>query len=144
MSDPDRLLAFYDECRLDNQLDFYERRSEEFGAAANQLAVVSAVLLGLTAGMSALATNGWGLTTTFAILAIALPALSTALVGYGALYAFEQQQKLYRDAVRSLHETRVVGADEPAAYVEAIEAIFDNEQAQWGQIIAELKPAGGS
>jgi len=143
VSDPDRLVAFYNECRLDNQLDFYERRSDEFGAAANQLAVVSAVVLGLTAIVSALATHESGLTTTFAILAIALPVLSTALAGYGALYAFEQRQKLYRDAVRSLQEARGVGADEPAAYVEKIEAIFDNEQAQWGQIIAELKPAAG-
>jgi SMODS and SLOG-associating 2TM effector domain 1 len=141
--DPGRLVAFYNEYRLDNQLDFYQRRSEEFGAAANQLAAVSAVMLGLTAIVSALATHESGLKTTFAVLAIALPALSTALAGYGALYAFEQQQKLYGDAVRSLHEARAVGAHEPGAYVEKIEAIFDKEQAQWGQIISETKAAGG-
>jgi hypothetical protein len=101
-------------------------------------------VLGVTTIASALAANESRLKTTFAILAIALPALSTAIVGYGALYAFEQQQKLYLDAVRALHNARAVGAADPAAYVQTVEEIFEREQAQWGQIIGEIKPTTAS
>jgi hypothetical protein len=141
MIDPNRLIAFYRRCRLDHQLAFYEGRSTEFGSAASQLAMVSAAVLALTSLVSVLAaakTGGDAVT----ILTIALPAVSTALAGYGALYAFEQQRKLYRDAVRALRDADRVEPADPAAYAETIEAIFANEVAQWGQIVGEIKPTG--
>lgn len=78
----------------------------------------------------------------FAILAVALPALSTALAGYGALYAFEQQRKLYLDALRALREADTVEPAGPAAYAEAVEEILAREQAQWGQVVGEIKLTG--
>jgi hypothetical protein len=142
MIDPPRLIAFYRRCRLEDQRGFYDDRSREFGSAAGQLATVSAVVLGLTTVTSILAGVEWGGTTTFAILAIALPALSTALAGYGALYAFEQQRKLYLDAVRALSKAGREEPAEPAAYAEAVEEILAREQAQWGQFVGEIKPTG--
>jgi hypothetical protein len=143
MTDPARLVDFYRRCRLENQRNFYRSRSEEFGAAADQAAILAAILLGLTGIVSALATGEWGGKTALTILAIALPALSTALAGYAALYAFEQQQKLYRDALRALGKQAAVQPDDPAAYAETVEEILAREQAQWGQVVAEIKPAGG-
>lgn len=142
MTDPARLLRFYRVCRLEDQRDFYDRRSREFAAAAGQLAGVSTVVLGATTVAAILAGVDWGAKAVFAILAIALPAVSTALAGFGALYAFDQQRKLYVDAMDSLREADAVEAADPAAYAEAVEAILAREQAQWGQVVGEIKPAG--
>lgn len=140
MIDADRLVAFYRRCRLEDQLGFYKNRCEEFRSAASQLATVSAVVLGLTTVASILAGIEWGGKTAFSILAIALPALSTALAGYGALYAFEQQRKLYLDALHALRQADTVEPAGPAAYAEAVEEILAREQAQWGQVVGEIKP----
>jgi len=142
VTDPARLIEFYRTCRLEHQHDFYEKRSSEFGSAATQLALVSAVVLGATAVVAALAAADSGGKTVFEILAVALPALSTALAGFGALYAFDHQRKLYVDAMRSLRDADAVELADPAAYAEAVEEILAREQAQWGQVVGEIKPAG--
>ena len=142
MTDPARLIAFYRTCRLRDQRHFYERRSTEFGSAAAQLATISAVILGATSVASILAGFDWSGKTTFSVLAVALPAISTALAGFGALYAFDQQRKLYVDAMNALAEADLVEPADAAAYAEAVEEILAREQAQWGQVVGEIKPAG--
>jgi len=148
----EQVLALYQVHRVEDQLRFYRSRCELFDRATGQAAVVSAVLLGLSAAASALAGASTGNPHLWTALAAILPALATAMASYGALYAFDQQSKLYEDAVRALVATQREAPDltripvgEPAAavagYVEKIEAVFRKEQSQWGQLTSSIQLA---
>jgi hypothetical protein len=107
----------------------------------------------LTAFAASLAAaNIGGLQTLWSILAVVFPALSTGLSAYNGLYAFERQAKLYGDAANALLRAT---ADSPdlkptmeatafavavSAHVQQVEQILSGEQAQWGQLIGEIKP----
>lgn len=146
-------LALYRECRLEDQRRFYEGRQKEFETARDEVIWLTAFLMVLTAGAAALAAGNIGkLQELWSILAVVFPALSTALVAYDGLYAFERQAKLYGDAANALLRAR---ADSPdlkppmddaafeaalSAHVQQIELILAGEQAQWGQLIGEIKP----
>ncbi len=108
----------------------------------------------LTAAVAALASaNVGGLKWVWSILAVAFPAISTALSAYNAFYAFERQAKIYGDAANALLHARADSPDlKPSmddaafekalgAHVEQVELILRNEQAQWGQLVGEIKPA---
>ncbi|UOY00190.1 SLATT domain-containing protein [Blastococcus sp. PRF04-17] len=112
-----------------------------------------AVLLGGATAAGALAGTEVGPAWLWPVLATVLPAAGAAVTAYSALYAFEQQSKIYGDAVRAL---RVAGrreagspgaarsAEEDAAeWVERSEAVFRREQAQWGQLTSQIAPAEG-
>ena len=92
-----------------------------------------------------------GIVVVWGILAVLLPARSTALSAYNGLYAFERHMKVYQDAANSLH---LVHADSPELtselsddeyrealdeYVQKAEDILRREQGQWGQLPAEVK-----
>jgi hypothetical protein len=78
--------------------------------------------------------------------------VSTAPAAYDALFGFERGSKLYADAIHSLHrieEPDLTGIDDEAeaaaavaAYAGAVEAVFGKEQAQWGQLTAEIEIPG--
>jgi SMODS and SLOG-associating 2TM effector domain 1 len=148
-----QFLALYQKHRFDDQRAFYESRRREFEAARDEVLWLTAVFMVLTAAVAALASaNVGGLSSLWSILAVVFPALSTALSAYNALYAFERQAKIYGDAANALLRTR---ADSPdlsptmddaafqealSAHVEQVEQILRLEQAQWGQLIGEIKP----
>jgi hypothetical protein len=152
-----RFLALYRKHRFEDQRAFYDSRRREFEAARDQVLWLIAVFMVLTAAVAALASaNVGGLKSLWSVLAVAFPALSTALSAYNALYAFERQAKIYDDAANALLRAR---ADSPdlkppmddaafqealRAHVEQIEQILRNEQAQWGQLIGESKPVAPS
>jgi hypothetical protein len=83
---------------------------------------------------------------------VAFPSCSTALAAYNGLYAFERQAKLYGDAANALLRARADSpevklpmedaafADAVSAHVQQVEQILSGEQAQWGQLIGEIKP----
>jgi SMODS and SLOG-associating 2TM effector domain 1 len=141
-------LALYRAARADDQLDYYARTSAEYDRAAAQSIALSAVLLSLTtlagalAGLEISGKLGW------AIAATVIPAVSTALAAYHALFGFERVAKLYADAIHSLHgieepdltgiQDEAAAAAEVAAYASAVEAVLRKEQAQWGQLTAEI------
>jgi SMODS and SLOG-associating 2TM effector domain 1 len=145
------MLALYQQHRFEDQLRFYRDRRELFDRAAGQAAVVLAVLLGLSAAVSALAGASTSHTRLWAALAAILPAITTALAAYGALYAFEQQSKLYGDASRALVAVqrelpdlaRLPDDQARAAavrdYVEKVESVFKKEQGQWGQLTSSIE-----
>jgi len=144
----DQLLSFYRECRIDDQVNFYASRRTLFDRAIDQALSLSAILLGLTAAAAALAGAKVSPVWVWAILATALPAVSTALTSYGSLYAFEQQGKIYGDAVRAAHAAaRPAEADpsvprsgeDAAELVKRVEAVFRQEQAQWGQLTSQIE-----
>jgi SMODS and SLOG-associating 2TM effector domain 1 len=146
----EQVLQVYRAARFDDQLGYYERRRSEYERAHGQLLIASAVLLGMTSTASALAGVEIGGKIVWAILAAVLPALSTALAAYGGLFAFDRQAKLFTDAVRNLQlleepELSRMSDEQQAdaalrQYVQQVEEVFGNEQAQWGQLGAEAAP----
>jgi hypothetical protein len=148
-----QFLALYQKYRFQDQRAFYDSRRRELEAARDELLWLTTVFMVLTAGVAALASaNLGGLRSLWSILAVAFPALSTALSAYNTLYAFERQAKIYGDAANALLRAR---ADSPdlkppmddsafqqalVAHVQQVEQILGNEQAQWGQLIGEIKP----
>jgi len=155
MSDrDDELRAFYLAHRVDDQLRFYRSRRELFDRAAGQALAVSATLLGFSSAASALAGADAGWSALWAALATILPAASTALSAFTGLYAFEQQSKIYGDAVRALQAAArpAVAVDAEAvpsgpdvgALVERVEAALRQEQAQWGQLTGEIELGGAT
>ena len=103
MSERNReFLRFYEEHRIKDQLGFYTRRLEQFDRATGQGLFLSATILGFASGAGALAGTTLGWANGWAAVAAILSAASTALAAYIALYAFEQQSKIYGDAVRAV------------------------------------------
>ena len=145
-----QLLSFYQQHRIDDQLGFYTRRRTLFDRAANQALALSAILLGFTTAVAALTGTHVGPVWLWAVLAAVLPAASTALTGYSSLYSFEQQSKIYGDAVRAVRAAaRPVADPDPAAprspeddaaeLIKRVEAVFRQEQAQWGQLTSQIQ-----
>jgi hypothetical protein len=156
----DQLLGFYREHRINDQLGFYTRRRALYDRAANQALALSAILLGFTTAVAALTGAHIGAAWLWAILATVLPAASTALTSYSSLYAFEQQSKIYGDAVRAARAAARSVADRPVAdrsvadpgstasrsaeedtaeLIKRVEAVFRQEQAQWGQLTSQVE-----
>jgi len=143
------LQQFYGEYRIDDQLRFYAERRDLFDRAIGQGLAVSAVLLGFASAAGALAgaALGWG--EVWSALAAILPAMSTALAAFIALYAFEQQAKIYGDAVRAVqaasHPVLDSGAPDgdpdknATELVRRVEGALLQEQGQWGQLTAQIQ-----
>jgi hypothetical protein len=145
-------LALYRAARVKDQLDYYDRTSAEYDRAAAQSVAVAAVLLSLTslagtlAGLDISGNRGW------AIAAAVIPAVSAALAAYHAVFGFERISKVYADAIQSLHrieepdlngiEDEAQAIAEVAAYASTVEAVLRKEQAQWGQLTAEIDIPG--
>jgi len=152
MSDRNQdFLRFYEEYRIRDQITFYSRRLDEFDRATGQGLFVSATLLGFASGAGALAGTTLGWAKGWAAVAAILSALSTALAAYIALYAFEQQSKIYGDALRAVR-----GASRPtpdpelpqndrtpeqniAEMVKRVEQALRQEQSQWGQLTSQIQ-----
>ncbi len=149
-------LQMYERHRRKEQLDWYRDRYREFETADRHAVDVSAGLMLLTTVVASLAAAGFarevGLERIWALMGIVLPAVATAFAAYRTLFAFQQQAKVYRDAVLSLQITRALAPDftpdgsrvegtlDPEKYVLEVEQVFQREQSQWGQIAAEIRP----
>jgi len=82
------------------------------------------------------------------------PVLYTSFTAYNALYAFEQQAKLYRDTLTKLQHARLHMPDmTPGAsereftnqlnrYIDEVEKTLLVEQEQWGELATRMKPDG--
>jgi hypothetical protein len=146
-------LEFYQENRIQDQLKFYRDRRDLFDRATGQGLAISATLLGFAAAVSALAGTTVGWVKVWSALAAILPAMSTALAAYIALYAFEQQSKIYGDARRAVLAasrplpdlTPPQGQGDPtpeeniAEFVKRVEGALRQEQGQWGQLTSQIQ-----
>ncbi|HEY5705533.1 MAG TPA: SLATT domain-containing protein [Terrimicrobiaceae bacterium] len=146
-----QFLALYRAHRFEDQRKFYHKRRDEFEAARDQSGWLISFLLILTGAASALASAPelGGPKWLWSVMAIAFPALSTALSAYSSLYGFERQGKIYGDAENALIGARSDAPDvrqpvDNAAFhqalsehVQQIEQILSAEQAQWGQLIGK-------
>lgn len=145
----EQLHAFYREARISDQLTFYRQRWSLFNRAEGQAMALSAFLLGFATAAAALAGTNVGATWLWTVLSTALPATVTAVTAYRTLYAFEQQSKIYGDAVQAVRAAaRSAGDDaaqarsaeqDVAELVRRVEAVFRQEQAQWGQLTAQIE-----
>jgi SMODS and SLOG-associating 2TM effector domain 1 len=144
-------LRFYEQYRIRDQITFYTGRLDEFDRATGQGLFVSATILGFASGAGALAGTTLGWARGWAAVAAILSALSTALAAYIALYAFEQQSKIYGDALRAV---RVASRPTPdpdlprsdrtpeqniAEMVKRVEQVLRQEQSQWGQLTSQIQ-----
>lgn len=152
MSERNRdLLRFYQRQRIDDQLRFYAGRRDQFDRATGQALAISAMILGFASAAGALAGTTLGWAEGWSALAAILPAIATALAAYVALYAFEQQSKIYGDAVRAVQAASRPAPDldapqagrspeeDLAELVRRVEAALRQEQAQWGQLTSQIQ-----
>jgi hypothetical protein len=143
-------LQLYGRYRYNPQLDFYVSRKREFRRARDQALWISIGLIFFAALAGALETITVPWFNLLCLLIAAIcPVLSSALTGYNALYAFEQQAKIYGDALVNLQKIQArlgnprSDADLSAyviQYVQAIEETLQNERGQWGQLAHNMKP----
>jgi conflict system pore-forming effector with SLATT domain len=149
----EELRRFYGEHRIEDQLRFYTDRRSRFDRAIDQATVLAAVLGGAATVVAVLAGTGAGPTRWWwTVLATVLPAAVTAVTAYSTLYAFEQQSKIYGDAARAVraarHHLPAPGAparspeQDAAEWVARVEAVFRQEQAQWGQLTSQIETPG--
>lgn len=151
--DVDSFLKLYQQYRYKNQLNFYISRQQEFTRAQTQALVLSTGLILLVALAGALEAIDVSWFRLLCLLVAAIcPVLSTALIGYTALYAFEQQAKIYQDAIHNLRKIRAQMpglqtslskadlAQQVSVYVSEVERILQKEQGQWGQLAKNMKP----
>lgn len=152
MSERNRdLLRFYQRQRIDDQLRFYASRRDQFDRATGQALAISAMILGFASAAGALAGTTLGWAEGWSALAAILPAIATALAAYVALYAFEQQSKIYGDAVRAVQAASRPAPDlgapqagrspeeDLAELVRRVEAALRQEQGQWGQLTSQIQ-----
>lgn len=141
MTPDDERVALYLAHRLDDQQGWYERRAAEFRRAGSQLSTVTGVLLAAAAVTGALAGGGVGARALWAVLAIVVPALATAVSAYEGLFAFERHAKIYADAAAALRRLRrdASAPDQAGALVDQVEGVLRKEQGQWGQLVAEIE-----
>jgi hypothetical protein len=148
MSERDtEFLRFYHEHRVEDQLRFYRSRLDQFDRATGQSLFISAAILGFASGAGALAGTSTGWASGWAAVAAILSAVSTALAAYVALYAFEQQSKIYGDAVRAVRAAARMrpgpGADpgdqDVSELARRVEQVLRQEQSQWGQLTTQIQ-----
>jgi hypothetical protein len=145
------LLQFYEENRIKDQLKFYTRRLDQFDRATGQGLFISATILGFASAAGALAGTTLGWAKGWAAVAAILAAVSTAIAAYIALYAFEQQSKIYGDAVRAVRAASRPMPDPAVApdgenpdekvadLVNRVEQALRQEQSQWGQLTSHIQ-----
>jgi hypothetical protein len=140
-------LRFYQEGRIEGQVRFYRSRLDQFDRATGQSLFISAAILGFASGAGALAGTATGWASGWAAVAAILSAMSTALAAYVALYAFEQQSKIYGDAVRAVRAAgrarlapgATPGDQDISALVQRVEEALRREKFQWGQLTSQVQ-----
>ncbi len=152
-SEMQQFLQFYQLHRHKNQLDYYVKREKEYTHAQNQaiwLSIGLIFLAALAGAFEAIPVSWFQLTCL--LLAAICPILSTALAGYNALYAFEQQAKIYRDARQNLETLAVQAPDiqsdqDEAEFAQQVERfvletelVLNTERGYWGQLAKDMKP----
>jgi len=144
----EELRAFYREHRIADQVRFYTDRRALSDHAAGQAMALTAVLLGAATAAGALGGTEVGPPWLWPLLATVLPAAAATVTAYSTLFAFEQQSKIYADAIRAVNAAARPDPDtspparqpeqEAAEWVRRSEGALRREQAQWGQLTAQI------
>jgi hypothetical protein len=150
----EQFLQLYQRYRHEDQLSFYIQREEEFTQAKNQALwfSIGLIFIAALAGAFETVSSSWVKLLCLLVAAIC-PVLSTTVTGYSALYAFEQQAKLYRDALQNLEEIQAhlpiiqqaVRQGDIAShldtYIQSVETVLRTERGNWGQLARHMKPS---
>jgi membrane protein implicated in regulation of membrane protease activity len=148
-----QFFRLYHRYRYEHQINYYSNRQKELTRAQNQAIWLSIGLIFLAALAAALETVSvpW-FKYICLFLAVICPVLSSALAGYNALYAFEKQAKIYRDARQNLEMLDARWPDLQQAqkeeeivkqvndYIQETEAILRTERGYWGQLAKSMRP----
>lgn len=147
-------LSFYQHYRYNEQMGWYRGRVTEFKKAQTQArkgGIGLMVIVTLASGLASFSPGSLLRPISLIIAAICL-ILYTALAAYTALYAFEQQAKLYEDTTYTLAEAHTTSpdlqeglseedfAEQLHEYVDKVENTYLVEQGQWGQLAERMKP----
>lgn len=150
----DQFLAAYTRHRVDDQMDYYARRADEYRAARGQAITVTQVLLVVAAVAGTLASiRVAGVRAPWAVVAAACSSVAAAVRAYSLLLGFDRYAKLYGDAQAALERARAdlpdLDAGEEAhipRFARRVEAVLSKETGQWGQLRqdgAAIAPAAG-
>lgn len=151
-----RFLEFYERYRRGAQCEWYRRRCASYERAHRQSVSLTALVLFLSSVVSTLSAwkpdvaVGGGYALAWPVIATVLAAAGTALAAHRALYGFQQNAGIYRDAEHALAAASADSPDgcegcadapvrTPAEYVARVEQVFQREQGQWGQLVAQVR-----
>jgi len=127
--------------RIEEQRDFYSKRSKEYRRAHEQAVIVRNVLL-----LAAAVAGGLGpfvsqeMRGVSGVVGAVLGALAAAVTAFETLIGFPQLEKLYGDAARNLKEAAIDWREvdptgDLTTQFERVEDVFRSERGQWGQLI---------
>jgi len=144
------LTALYLAQRVNYQSDFYERRKDEFTFNSEVMLWMSAIIMGLSAILSAYSITSDN--AFWAFLTALLPAFAAAIAAFRTLYQWDSQAALYDDSWYGLQEARLEVPDPDAIdsdeeyleyfprLVNKTEQVLQQEAAQWGQLVGSRTP----
>jgi hypothetical protein len=129
--------------RLNRQAIYYQNRIEEFNFNADQMLMISAILMGLSTVVSSATIAGGS--PVWAFLTAMLPAFAAAVSAFRSLYQWERQATIYEETWVALQQARLALPDEDSlkvseydtylpALVAKTEEVLRNEASQWGQL----------
>jgi hypothetical protein len=142
-------LRLYRTHRFDDQYAWYEARVDEYESAHDQVITLAAIALFGAAAAGAVASfDLFGWRVAWGVLAAVMSGVATLIGAYDQLIGYEQTTKLYRDAKAALGALRsqapwLSSAPLPegtAAFVDRVEAVFQSEIGQWGQLTKTEQP----
>lgn len=156
MPDRDReFLEYYERQRVEDQLEYYRRKSEWHGSRDDILIAATGILMFVASGSAALVAFGGGnlgppLIWT-AIAAVA-PALSAAIAATRALNEHQRNHERYENTHLDLEYLRAYRAPSSSAspddyraalveYVTEVENLLSQENRQWVQMMEAIQQA---
>lgn len=146
----EQFLALYRAKRFEDQRNWYAARIEEYRRAHDQVVTVSGIALFGASAAGLVAASPAGSRVWWALTAAGLAALATLVDAYGQLIGYQQNAKVYRDALAALgalhRDAPWLATDDPAApsteeFVSAAEAVLQREISQWGQLAPRTQVA---
>jgi SMODS and SLOG-associating 2TM effector domain 1 len=135
-------LDVYQQSRIDDQVEWYERISAEYKRSAASLQTLAAGTVAATGVCGALAGAGIWSASGFAVLAVLFPALAAGLTAFGRLYEFEGHAEVYGEAAKTLSRMRLSAhhattAEARTTFVQGAEAIIRSELDRSTQLLSE-------
>ena len=136
----DFIKAMYIQHRYDRQMAWYEERIGEFEDNSSFAALVSGILLAVTAIISAFSVLVTG--EALQILVTVIPSAAATFMSAQQIYGWDRQVSLYEDTRSRLKDLRgrlkldnpdIENEREVADAIAACEQVFAGESDQWGQ-----------
>lgn len=94
--------AFYQRNRIDDLLAFYNERRTQSRSASGRTLILSGVLLAAGSVATVLAAGVMEWNVLWSTLATVLPAISSALVAYTALFDFDRRSTIFENAAQAI------------------------------------------